>query len=121
MLNHVVLMGRTTAKPEYKTVTRDEKPVECSTFTIAVDRDFDDETDFFKCAAFGSTAKFLDRHVEKGQQIAVEGRLKNYSWEDEGGDRHTITEIVAERIYFAGAKKQQAPENGQQEKNYLDE
>jgi len=106
MLNNCTLVGRVTEKPEAKTSGGDKK-TEYAKFRLAVDRDFEEGADFFPCVAFGANAKFLDNYVEKGQQIAVQGRLKNNTWEDDKG-RHTVTEIVAEKVYFAGSGKKSA-------------
>lgn len=104
MLNETILMGRTTTKPELKTEGPAEKPVELVNFNIAVDRDFGEDADFFPCVAFAQNAHFLDKYVEKGQLIVVKGRLKNNSWEDEKG-KHKVTEVIVEKVYFAGGNK----------------
>jgi len=106
MLNSCILMGRTTTKPELKKAAQAEnKEVVYTRFSLAVDREFgDEETDFFNCVAFGNEAKFIDKYVEKGQQIVICGRLKNSVWNNDSG-RHVSTEVVVEKIYFAGERK----------------
>ena len=97
-------MGRTTAKPQLKMIGAEDNPSEVCNFNFAVDRDYGDETDFFPCSAFDRNARFLDKYVEKGQLIVVEGRLKNNTWEDDKG-KHKVTEINVEKVYFAGSSK----------------
>ena len=104
MLNMTISTGRPTIKPELKIAGSSDNETEITKFTLAVDRDYGDGTDFFPCAAFSTAAKSLDKLVEKGQQITVVGRLKNNTWEDSKG-KHTVTEIIVEKWYFAGSKK----------------
>ncbi|MEM1724161.1 MAG: single-stranded DNA-binding protein [Thermoplasmata archaeon] len=117
MLNSCILLGRTTTKPEMKKVSQAEgKEVVYTKFSLAVDREFDDDTDFFNCIAFGNEAKFIDKYVEKGQQIVISGRLKNSIWTNDTG-RHVLTEIVVEKVYFAGDRKKDISQN--QEESFI--
>lgn len=64
-------------------------------------------------------------NILKGQQIAVVGRLQNRNWDDQNGQKHYATDIIAEEVDFAGSKipkivameiKQDEPK---QEENYF--
>ena len=109
MLNKVTIMGRLCADPELRQ-TQSGIPV-CSC-RIAVDRDYlsngERETDFFDVVAWRGTAEFINGDFAKGRMIALEGRLQSCAWTDrEGGSRVSI-EVVAERVYFTGSKKDAA-------------
>jgi single-strand DNA-binding protein len=99
-------MGRLTDDPELRT-TNGGIPV--TSFRIAVGRDFGkDETDFFKITAWRKTAEFVCKYFTKGRMVCVLGRLQNEQWEDEHGQKRVTAEIVAERVYFASAKPDNA-------------
>lgn len=110
MLNKVILMGRLTKDPEIKS-TMQSKSV--STFTIAVDRGYvkpgeERQADFINIVTFNSTADFVARYFEKGQLVAVCGRLQTRTWNDNEGKRHYVAEVVAEEVHFAESKRDAA-------------
>lgn len=108
MLNNVSVMGRFTKDPELRRTTSGTAVV---SFTLAVDRDFkgqngERETDFLNCVAWRGTAEFIANHFTKGSLASVSGRLQNRNFETTNGEKRTVTEIIAENIYFGGAKKE---------------
>ena len=54
--------------------------------------------------AWGAKAKFAQQYFRKGQLAVVEGRLQIRDWTDREGNKRRSAEVVAEQIYFAGAK-----------------
>ena len=107
MLNEVNLMGRLTATPELKSTPSGVSNV---TFTIAVDRDYmiDGErpTDFITIVAWRSTAEFICRNFSKGKLIAVVGSIETRNWTANDGTKRYATEVIADKVYFAGDKKE---------------
>lgn len=102
MLNHIVLMGRLTRDPKLQ-YTESNIPV--ASARIAVERDYDRETaDFIDITAWRQKGEFLAKYFEKGQMIAVSGRLQMREWTDRDGNRRTGAEVVAEQMYFCGGK-----------------
>jgi single-strand DNA-binding protein len=112
MLNSVVLMGRLGAAPEPRTT---QNGTSVLTFSLAVERDFAGQdgkrpVDWITCVAWRQTADFIVKYFDKGDQIAVTGRLQVRPWTDQQGNKRTATEVVVDSAYFAGAKRtQQAP------------
>lgn len=107
-MNKVILMGRLTKDPELRYTSTSNIP-KCS-FTMAVDRRFakpgeEKQTDFFNIVAWRSTAEFCGKYFTKGMRIAVVGSLQNRSWDDNEGKRHYVTEVVADEVYFADARR----------------
>ena len=99
-------MGRLTKDPEVR-YTQNNKAV--TNFSIAVQRRFVREgdtvtADFFNVIAWSKTGEFVSKYFKKGQQIAVVGRLQNRTWDDQNGQKHYATDVVAEEVYFAGSK-----------------
>lgn len=103
MLNHIVLIGRLVRDPELKH-TGNGIPV--CTFRIAVDRDQADketgrrEADFVDIVTWRTTAKFAAKYFHKGSLAAVSGRLQIRSYDDKNGERRSVTEVVADEVYF---------------------
>ena len=107
-LNRTIQMGRLTADPVFHSTT---SGVGCATFTIACERDFGagsdgkKETDFLDCVAWRSTADFCTKHLTKGRQIVVDGRLQSRNYTDKNDNKRKAVEIVVDRIYFADSKR----------------
>lgn len=117
-MNKIELLGRLTKEPEVRYTTKNA-PV--SNFTLAVDRRVKKENetnaDFFNIRAFGTLADVCNKYLHKGSQIVIIGRIQNRTWDDEQGQKHYTTEIIAEEMYFAGGNK---TENAEAEPVYAE-
>lgn len=110
MLNICVFQGRLTADPELKTTANGTS---VTSFSIAVDRDYTDEggnrpTDFIRIQAWKGTAEFICNYFNKGDLISLRGELHNRRWLDKQGNKHTVDEVIAERVHFCGGKRKTA-------------
>lgn len=106
-MNKFQFMGRLTKDPETR-YTQNNTPV--SAFTIAVNRRFADQNgerkaDFFNVSAFGKLAEFCSKYYKKGQQVLVEGRIQNRTWEDQTGAKRYSTDYIIENAYFADSRR----------------
>lgn len=54
--------------------------------------------------AWNKTTEIIEKYVEKGKEIAVEGRLTNRSYETKEGEKRYITEIVCSELLLLGSK-----------------
>jgi len=112
MLNQVVLMGRLTASPELR---HTQSGVAVTTFRLAVDRDFKDKAtgekgvDFLPVVCWRGTAEFVSKYFSKGRLVAVCGRLQVREYTDKDGNKRSVTEIVADNVYFGDAKRAEKP------------
>ena len=103
-MNKIIIKGRLVRDPELKTGA---SGVEFCKFTVAVDRrkqkDKEKVTDFIDCTAFGSTASAIDKYMEKGKEILVEGRMESSKTEKDGV-KHTWWAISVDTFEFCGGK-----------------
>ncbi|RLF67197.1 MAG: single-stranded DNA-binding protein [Thermoplasmata archaeon] len=58
------------------------------------------ETTWHRITVFGKLAEACCEHLQKGDQVYVEGRLQTRQWEGKDGTKRHTTEIVASRIDF---------------------
>lgn len=122
MLNRVVLVGRLTKDPEFRTTP---SGVEVSTFTLAVNRTFTNaqgerEADFINVVVFRKQAKNVNDYLSKGSLAGVDGRVQSRSYENQEGRRVFVTEVVADSVQFLdtrGNNKQNNQPQKQQEQN----
>lgn len=98
-MNVVVLMGRLTRDPELKgTETK------LCNYSLAVDRQ-GEGTDYPQIVAFGKSAEFAHKYFKKGMRVGVTGRIQTGSYTNSEGKKIYTTNVVADRQYFADAKK----------------
>ena len=107
-MNKVILMGRLTKDPETRYTPNNNTQV--TTFSIAVTRKYaaqgeERKADFFNVVAYGKLAEFCSKYYKKGQQVLVEGRIQNRSWEDQTGNKRYSTDFIVEDAYFADSRK----------------
>ena len=109
-MNKVILMGRLTRDPEVRT-TQSGRMV--ARLGLAVDRPNahrqdnppgQQAVDFITLIMWEKGADLAQRYLLKGSKILVEGRLSVRSFEDQQGQKRTVTEVVVERFEFAGSK-----------------
>jgi len=111
-MNKVFLIGRLVRDPELKTTN---KGVAVANFSLAVDRNFKDEsgnkiTDFWEITAWRNQAENCNKYLKKGSKVAVVGSLQNRSYEDKQGVKRTVTEIIASEVEFLSTKQNAEPD-----------
>ncbi len=68
------------------------------------------EADFFNVIAFNKLAEHLNKYFTKGQEILLEGRMQNRTWEDQEGVKRYATDYIIENVEFCGiSKKEEKP------------
>jgi len=96
-MNSVILIGNLTTDVELREVGTEKR---LAKFGLAVDRGGkDSETDFFRISVWDRQAEVCADYLAKGRKVALEGRLKYRTWEDEGKKRSAV-EVVAYRVEF---------------------
>lgn len=124
-MNKVILIGRLTKTPELKS-TQSGRNV-CQ-FSIAVNRNYTNangerEADFINCVVWDKQAENLVNYQNKGNQIAVEGRIQTRNYEDNSGKKVYVTEVLVNNISYLDSKKESTtnlPEPPKQEEEKLD-
>ncbi len=105
MLNRIILIGRLTKQPELR-VTPGGLSV--ASFTLAVDRrptqSGQKETDFIDVVVFGKLAEITCKYLDKGRQVAVEGRLQTRVYDTKDGQRRKAWEVIGDNVEFLGPR-----------------
>ena len=101
-------MGRLTRDPEVRYTQTSNTLV--SSFSLAVNRRFvrqgeERQADFINIVAWSKLGEFCSKYFKKGQQVGIIGRIQTRTWDDDQGQKHYVTEVVAEEAYFADSKK----------------
>lgn len=98
-INQVILMGRLTRDPETRSTSSGKQ---ITTFSIAVDRyGASEETDFFDVTTWDKLAEIVEKFLEKGSKVLVQGRLQLDSWEDkETSQKRSRVTVTANDVTF---------------------
>ncbi|MBF5026293.1 single-stranded DNA-binding protein [Planobacterium oryzisoli] len=97
MRNSVSLIGRAGSKAEIITFekggTKASVALATHDYYINALGDRVDETQWHNLVAFGRNANYMQTAVNKGSQMAVEGKLIHRSYETASGEIRYVTEI----------------------------
>lgn len=106
--NKVQLIGNLGNAPEVKTLESGKKMVRFSVATNEVYRNAKGEkiteTQWHNLVAWGKIAEIVEKYLDKGKEIAIEGKLINRSYNDKEGNKKYITEIQVNELLMLGAK-----------------
>lgn len=110
-MNIVAIVGRTTKDIE---LNYSQSGIAVAKFTVAVNRKFKNhqgeyEADFIRCLAFKKTAEILANHVQKGNQIGIDGSIQTGSYQNKQGQTVYTTEVLVNNFTFLENK----PKNSQ--------
>ncbi len=107
--NKVSLIGHIGQKPEVQTLTGGYV---LARFSIATkDRvknkegKYEDKTEWHNIKAWGKTAENIGKLLDKGTEIALEGRLVHQTYESKTGEKRYSTEIHLNEFLLVGNKK----------------
>ena len=104
-MNKVLLTGRLTRDPEMRSLASGKN---VTTFTVASNEfvgSGKEKSEYSPVVAWDRLAEIAGRYLGKGQQVAIEGRLQTRSWDDDRGQRHWKTEIVASHVEMLSGRR----------------
>jgi len=113
--NSVRLIGHLGETPK---VRQFESGRKVANFSVATNENYVDnagnrksETTWHKIVAYGPTANYAEKYLQKGSEVAIEGKLTNRSYSDKNGETHFVTEIVVNSLMNLDGKNRQGSEN----------
>ena len=96
-MNKALLVGRITTKPELRTTS---SGIPFTRFSVAINRPFTNNgertADFINILVWRKQAENVCNFLDKGSQVAIEGRIQTGSYTDKDGNNRTSFEVVAE-------------------------
>lgn len=107
--NRVVLIGHLGASPETKTL---ENGKAFTRFSLATTESYKNEqgekvseTQWHNLVVWGKLAEIAGKFLDKGKEVAVEGKLVTRNYSDKDGVKRYITEIVVNDLLMIGSKQ----------------
>ena len=102
-MNNVLLIGNLASEVELKEIGDDKR---VANFLLAVDRPGQDAgADFVRVSTWNRQAETCAEFLAKGARVAIDGRLRSRSWEEDGKRRNAV-EVVANRVQFLDSRRE---------------
>lgn len=90
---------------------------------------YQDIPSFIDCQCKGNFAESMSRHLLKGRRVIVTGRLKQQSWQDEQGQKHSRIVVKVQELSLSPLKNdsdnseswgggEQGGQNGNQQRSW---
>jgi len=106
--NKVQLIGNLGNAPEVRTTETGRKLVKFSVATNEIYRNNNGEkikeTQWHNLIAWGKVADIAEKFLNKGTEVAIEGKLVNRNYTDKEGNKKYITEIQVNELLLLGSK-----------------
>ncbi len=106
--NKVQLIGNLGNAPEVKNT---EKGKKLAKFSIATNETYYNakgekvtETQWHSLIAWGKVAETAEKYLNKGSEVAIEGKLMNNNYIDKDGNKRYSTEIQVHELLLLGGK-----------------
>ena len=110
-INKVIIVGRLGGDPEVKSVGQGSMVCRMN---VATSENWTDKqgqrqerTEWHRVVVWGKLAEICGKHLSKGRQVYIEGRLQTRQWDDQQGQKRYTTEVVANTVQFLGASGEQ--------------
>lgn len=108
-MNKALLVGRITIKPELRTTS---SGIPFTRFSVAINRPFTNNgertADFINILVWRKQAENVCNFLDKGSQVAIEGRIQTGSYTDKDGNNRASFEVVADNIQFLDSRSQRS-------------
>ena len=106
--NKVQLIGHLGNNPEIISLENGKK---IAKFSLATNDSYKNaqgekvtNTEWHNLVAWNKTAEIIENYLEKGKEIAIEGKLTTRSYDDKDGNKKYITEGVVNELLMLDGK-----------------
>ena len=115
-VNKVILVGNLGQRPEMRYTATQSAVANISIATTESWKDKEsgemrDKTEWHRVAYFGKLAEIVEKYLDKGSSVYIEGKLQTRKWQDKTGADRWTTEIVGSELTMLGSR-QSNPNNG---------
>ncbi len=111
-LNKVMLIGNVGRDPIIRHL---ENGTPVATFSLATTERYKDKagvlkevTEWHNIVCWRNLADICEKFIRKGNQLYVEGSLRTRNWDDQNGQKHYVTEIIADKMRILNRKADNA-------------
>lgn len=132
-LNRATIIGNVGKTPEVRTLQSGTKVATFSmattepAYTTQNGQQVEARTEWHNVVAWAGLASIVERYLQQGTQVYVEGKIRYRTYDNQQGEKRYITEVVAENIVLlkkggdnqkpVQPQQQAAPPTQQQDKD----
>src|SRR5438128_4465788 len=109
-VNQITIVGNVGSAPE---LSYGQGSVPFCRFSVAVNEQWKTEGEkrekvtWFPVIAFNGLAETCANYLDRGRLVAIQGRVQTREYEDRGGTKHEVMQVVAEKVTFLGTGKRE--------------
>lgn len=110
-INKACISGNLTSDME---IRQTDEGIEIGSFTVAVNErrkdkngEWSDFPNYIDCTMFGTRAVKIAQYLTKGAKVAVDGKLRQRTWEKNGQKRSKV-EVIVDEVEFLSRSQRQA-------------
>ena len=108
-VNKVILVGNLGQKPEMRYTATQSAVANISIATTESWKDkasgeMRDKTEWHRVVYFGKLAEIVEKYLDKGSSVYIEGKLQTRKWQDKSGADRWTTEIVGSELTMLGSR-----------------
>jgi single-strand DNA-binding protein len=114
-MNKAILFGNVGKDPD---VRRLESGKIVAKFAMATNKSYNNtqgekitETAWHNIVLWGKLAELAEKYVKKGNSVIIEGEISYRSYENKDKQIVYLTEIIGDKLHFAGSKKEEDKPN----------
>jgi single-strand DNA-binding protein len=112
-INKVILLGNVGKDPEIRALP---SGVSVATLTLATSDGYKDKsgewkekTEWHTLVGYARIADVIEKYVQKGSKLYVEGKFETHSWEDpRSGEKKYQVQVKIEELVLAGSAPNQS-------------
>lgn len=103
MVAQIQLIGNVGKDPEFSNIT-DGIVARFSLATTSKEKG-EQVTDWWNITVFGKLADIVEKYVNKGDKLFIQGRIKRETFTTKEGEKREVYKVTAEKIEMLGSKK----------------
>ena len=110
-MNRVILFGNVGKDAE---VLKLQSGKSVAKFSLATNKSYTNqsgekitETQWHNIVLWSKLAELAEKYVKKGGSLIIEGEIVYRQYDDKDGNKKYITEIIGDKLHFAGGKKEE--------------
>lgn len=107
--NKVQLIGNLGNAPEVRSTESGKK---LARFSVATNESYRNaqgekitETQWHNLVAWGKLAEIVEKYLNKGSEVVIEGKLINRNYTDKEGNKKYVTEVEVSELLMLGGKQ----------------
>ena len=110
-VNKVILIGNVGKEPDVKALDSGKKvanfPLATSErgYTLANGTQVPERTEWHNIVVWGGLAEVVERYVNKGDKLYLEGKIRTRNYDDKQGIKRYMTEVYVDNLEMLGSNQ----------------